>query len=104
MSVAPCTSRPRPRPENGRWRWSIPLSCCTGPCLTHRSKLHSMAHLRFLSDEQLLAECRLEAHRGSGPGGQKRQKTSNAIRLTHLPSGIGVVAGESRSAAENKLR
>jgi hypothetical protein len=63
-----------------------------------------MSSARFLSDQQLLAQCRMDAHRGSGPGGQKRQKTSNTIRLTHLPSGIHVVAGESRSAAENKMR
>src|SRR5438270_13331228 len=60
--------------------------------------------LRFLSDEQLLAQVRTETFRGPGPGGQKRNKTSNSIRLTHLPSGISVVAGESRSQAENKIR
>ena len=57
-----------------------------------------------LSDDALLEECRLEAFRGPGPGGQKRNKTSNSIRLTHLPSGIHVIAGESRSQAENKMR
>ncbi len=61
-------------------------------------------HTRFLSDEQFLQNCRLEAFRGSGPGGQKRNKTSNSIRLTHVPTGISVIADESRSQAENKLR
>jgi hypothetical protein len=60
--------------------------------------------VRFLTDDQLLAECRFDISRGSGPGGQKRNKTSNAIRLTHLPSGIAVTATESRSQAENKTR
>ena len=46
----------------------------------------------------------MEAFRGPGPGGQKRNKTSNSIRLTHLPTGIHVIAGESRSQAENKMR
>ena len=59
--------------------------------------------VRFLSDDELLRQCRVDVTRGSGPGGQKRNKTSNAIRLTHLPTGIQVVAGESRSQAENKL-
>lgn len=58
---------------------------------------------RLLDDEHLLAQCRSENYRGPGPGGQKRNKTSNSVRLTHLPSGISVVAGESRSLAENKL-
>jgi hypothetical protein len=57
-----------------------------------------------LSDEALLANCKFEAFRGAGPGGQKRNKTSNSIRLTHLPTGIHVVAGESRSQLENKQR
>jgi hypothetical protein len=57
-----------------------------------------------LKEEVLLSQCRFEAFRGSGPGGQKRNKTSSAIRLTHLPTGIHVLAPESRSQAENKLR
>lgn len=57
-----------------------------------------------LSEPALLEECRFEAFRGPGPGGQKRNKTSNSIRLTHLPTGITVIAGESRSQAENKGR
>jgi RF-1 domain len=58
---------------------------------------------RFLSDEQLLAQCRVDHYRGSGPGGQKRNKTSNAVRLAHLPSGISATATESRSLKENHL-
>jgi len=59
---------------------------------------------RFLTDDQLLAECRYDISRGSGPGGQKRNKTSNAVRLTHLPTGLHATATESRSLAENKMR
>jgi hypothetical protein len=57
-----------------------------------------------LSDEVLLRDCRFEMFRGPGPGGQKRNKTSNSVRLTHTPTGISVLAGESRSQAENKGR
>jgi len=60
--------------------------------------------IRFLSEEQLLAECRVDTYRGSGPGGQKRNKTSNSIRVTHLPTGISAIAEESRSQAENRMR
>jgi hypothetical protein len=62
------------------------------------------AQYRDLNDAALLAECRWEAFRGPGPGGQKRNKTSNTMRLTHLPTGIAVIAGESRSQSENKMR
>jgi hypothetical protein len=51
----------------------------------------------------LLEDCRMEFYRGPGPGGQKRNKTSNSVRLTHEPTGIRVIAGESRSLEENKL-
>jgi hypothetical protein len=60
--------------------------------------------VRFLPDKELLSECKLELFRGPGPGGQKRNKTSNSVRLTHAPSGIHVIAGESRSQQENKVR
>jgi hypothetical protein len=40
--------------------------------------------------------------RGSGPGGQKRNKTSSAVRLTHAPTGLSAVASESRSQHRNR--
>ncbi|GIW81917.1 MAG: hypothetical protein KatS3mg105_3724 [Gemmatales bacterium] len=57
-----------------------------------------------LSDDQLLAECEVDTYRASGPGGQKRNKTSSAVRLRHLPSGTIVIAEESRSQHENRAR
>src|SRR5260221_8898901 len=57
-----------------------------------------------LTDEALLGVCRFDLFRGRGPGGQKRNKTSNSVRLTHAPTGTHVMAGESRSQAENKAR
>src|SRR5690606_16603789 len=42
--------------------------------------------------------------RASGPGGQKRNKTSSAVRLRHPPSGLLVIAEESRSQHENRAR
>jgi hypothetical protein len=57
-----------------------------------------------LSDEQLLAQCEVDTYRASGPGGQKRNKTSSAVRLRHPPSGLLVIAEESRSQHENRAR
>jgi hypothetical protein len=57
---------------------------------------------RAQADEALLRECRFEAFRGPGPGGQKRNKTSSAVRLTHVPSGLSAMAGESRSQHRNR--
>jgi hypothetical protein len=57
-----------------------------------------------LSDERLLAQCEVDTYRASGPGGQKRNKTSSAVRLRHSPSGLLVIAEESRSQHENKAK
>jgi hypothetical protein len=61
-----------------------------------------MPDFRDISADQLLRECKLEAFRGSGPGGQKRNKTSSAVRLTHLPTGASATASEFRSQAQNR--
>src|SRR6266705_2751583 len=57
-----------------------------------------------LSDGQLLAQCGVDTYRASGPGGRKRNKTSSAVRMRHLPSGLIVIAEESRSQHENRAR
>ncbi len=48
------------------------------------------------------AEVKYETCRASGPGGQNVNKVETAVRGTHLPSGIQVLAMDSRSQLENK--
>ena len=57
-----------------------------------------------LDDARLLAQCAVDTYRASGPGGQKRNKTSSAVRLRHEPSGLSAIGVESRSQHENKAR
>lgn len=47
-------------------------------------------------------DCRFDFYRGTGKGGQKRNKTSSACRCTHIASGAVGQSEESRSQHKNK--
>jgi hypothetical protein len=57
-----------------------------------------------LSDTELLAQCDVDTHRAHGPGGQHRNKVETAVRIRHRPTGLSVIAEESRFQAENRAR
>lgn len=58
--------------------------------------------LLAMEDEELLRHCEMTAYRASGPGGQHRNTTDSAVRLTVPDSAIVATAAEHRSQHQNR--
>jgi peptide chain release factor len=75
------------RPGHKRKNWFVSVS-----------RLPSPPQLPELKETDLS----FEALRAGGPGGQHQNRTESAVRATHRPTGISVVARDERSQHRNK--
>lgn len=60
--------------------------------------------VKQLPPRRIILDSEIEENflKGSGPGGQKINKTSSAVQLKHLPTGIVIKCQESRSRSFNR--
>ncbi|MCU0707428.1 MAG: peptide chain release factor-like protein [Pirellula sp.] len=59
-------------------------------------------HPACLPIHELEADCRFRFSRGSGPGGQHRNKVETLVTIEHIPTGLIAHAGEARNQNENR--
>lgn len=59
-------------------------------------------HPATLEEESLAAQCAFSKDKGSGPGGQHRNKVESRVTIVHTPTGVEAMAGERRSAVDNR--
>ncbi|KAK9973911.1 hypothetical protein ABG768_022028 [Culter alburnus] len=91
------------------WRLRGPLTSLTSghtPWTVTGWPLVLAAGKKHQIDLPLVHEEELEEQfvRGSGPGGQATNKTSNCVVLKHIPTGIVVKCHETRSVDLNRRR
>ena len=58
-------------------------------------------HPATIDPQKLFVDCRVRHGRGSGPGGQRRNKVETAVTITHEPTGVSAAASERRQQAQN---
>ena len=57
-----------------------------------------------LSDEELIKLCKIDFFKATGPGGQKKNKTESAVRLTLNEPQVTASASEDRQQSVNRAR
>ncbi|KAI1328793.1 RF-1 domain-containing protein [Xylariaceae sp. FL0255] len=97
--------RPRPRPTLSKTLTTTtptPFSLSQPQSQTPPSRLPNSKNLPPRPKPPPESEIEESFLKGSGPGGQKINKTNSAVQLKHIPTGIVVKSQATRSRSQNR--
>ena len=82
----------------------VPITESSGRIHTSTATVAVLPEVDEVEVEIDPTDLRIDVYGSSGPGGQHMQKSATAVRITHVPTGIGASCESQRSQFQNRTR